>query len=1160
MLVCRVTHSDFLARFGNLRPKLKSRMKALANDKAAQCLLLLSDIWPDVGYLGPKQQVNANVRGATTLSSKAYEIGRTKVYFSNGILETLENIRGGLIHAHVTMIQKSFRRFVVRRWFVAVRAQCVAIQACMRRVIYSHRYKRLKSAVFSFQRYVRQFLSKKFVTKLRIFTRASQIQSTWRMRKHRRVFVHLRKHAVTVIEWWKSKCERKRYFVRLAKWREDQELSRKLAVMAQELEAERAAREVAEAETRAKLEAERREAEAELERQHQIELERFRIESERLAEELRVQAELEARRKQEAAEAEAARHLQQLEEDARKAAEVEASLHEVEAQRAELEARWTDLATQAENLEARAQQAELECLETTKLLAEAEARAEKAEDDAREAEKLAVQVETKAAEAIQRAKEEADKLRTPDDCMVVKVADFEAMKAQVAELTTKNDAFEVEVGSLQNNLRTQETESKTALEQANKQWESELTVYSERLATAREALQTKEEELEQVLQELESLTDKHVSLASAHSSKEAGMGSLMTELTGLKQEHAEQLKALRESHAQHAADSHSRAEALACELSEARQLHHSRVEQLEEALQEITNKYNALTNVHEGKEVELAEYVADSSSKLEAMTAELAEARQSHQAKVEQLEEALQDLTNKHSELTSANAATELQLAQLMADSKVQVDALAQELTEARQSHYTTVRQLEETLQEVTSKHSTLTRTRSVKEMELGQYVADSRSKVDALITELGEYRQSQRQQVEQLEQALVELTSQHAALTSSHAAKEFEIEVLSTELNGLKQAQEKGMTSLQQSHSQRVTDLQSNVDSLTQELEDVRRSLQSKENELEQVLQDLEELTNRHSSLSSAHTSKEFEFDVLVAELNGFKQAHSKQLEMLHQNHTRQLSDSHAEVGTLTQELSLIRTHSQSLSEKQDDHEQQLADKQDEVEGLTAEVTELRVGAQALSEQVQQLQQQLRQQAQQAANANSTPSKRQGELFADLVELTAKVELLTNENKQLKQQLAVAVANAATGSNHLANGKSPGSPVPQVDTHVQPQPVVAAIGANMTMTSPVGGVRKMSPVTSAGSGSGSAVAVTKVSNVGIDIPATSPDILSNGNGAAAAMSPASIASVSAAREQYEVEKRVLLGFLADYCEEVDKAAVRVSESERCVEINIVPC
>ena len=70
----RVTHFDFLVRFGKLRPRLIPKLRTMV--PAEQCALLLSDIWPNQYYLGPKAGKSGADLGG---SNKAYELGFTRV-------------------------------------------------------------------------------------------------------------------------------------------------------------------------------------------------------------------------------------------------------------------------------------------------------------------------------------------------------------------------------------------------------------------------------------------------------------------------------------------------------------------------------------------------------------------------------------------------------------------------------------------------------------------------------------------------------------------------------------------------------------------------------------------------------------------------------------------------------------------------------------------------------------------------------------------------------------------------------------------------------------------------------------------------------------------------------------------------------------------------
>ena len=46
-----------------------------------------------------------------------YEIGRTKVYFSTGVLEFLESLRGAIVHTSAKILQRTYRGSRQRKLF-----------------------------------------------------------------------------------------------------------------------------------------------------------------------------------------------------------------------------------------------------------------------------------------------------------------------------------------------------------------------------------------------------------------------------------------------------------------------------------------------------------------------------------------------------------------------------------------------------------------------------------------------------------------------------------------------------------------------------------------------------------------------------------------------------------------------------------------------------------------------------------------------------------------------------------------------------------------------------------------------------------------------------------------------------------------------------------
>lgn len=101
-----------------------------------RCKALLGDVWNTETAARAAQG-----KGNSGLSDKAYELGRTKVYFSNGVLETLEEIRGKLIYMHIGAIQRVFRGTRQRKIFLKLKKACTNIQKQMRRFVYRRRFR-----------------------------------------------------------------------------------------------------------------------------------------------------------------------------------------------------------------------------------------------------------------------------------------------------------------------------------------------------------------------------------------------------------------------------------------------------------------------------------------------------------------------------------------------------------------------------------------------------------------------------------------------------------------------------------------------------------------------------------------------------------------------------------------------------------------------------------------------------------------------------------------------------------------------------------------------------------------------------------------------------------------------------------------------------------
>ncbi|GLD95201.1 hypothetical protein PINS_up003843 [Pythium insidiosum] len=85
------------------------------------------------------------------VKNNKFAIGKTKVYFSSGLLQQLEDRRNAILKRHALLIQKSMRAFVYRKRFLRQRTAIVKVQSLVRRFVLARRYNRLRTSVVKAQ-------------------------------------------------------------------------------------------------------------------------------------------------------------------------------------------------------------------------------------------------------------------------------------------------------------------------------------------------------------------------------------------------------------------------------------------------------------------------------------------------------------------------------------------------------------------------------------------------------------------------------------------------------------------------------------------------------------------------------------------------------------------------------------------------------------------------------------------------------------------------------------------------------------------------------------------------------------------------------------------------------------------------------------------------
>ncbi|DAZ98019.1 TPA: hypothetical protein N0F65_004509 [Lagenidium giganteum] len=89
--------------------------------------------------------------GIENVKNTKFAVGRTKVYFSSGLLQQLEDRRNSILKAHALMIQKAVRGFVHRKRFLKMRVAAVRAQAIIRRGLLARRFQKLRTGAIKLQ-------------------------------------------------------------------------------------------------------------------------------------------------------------------------------------------------------------------------------------------------------------------------------------------------------------------------------------------------------------------------------------------------------------------------------------------------------------------------------------------------------------------------------------------------------------------------------------------------------------------------------------------------------------------------------------------------------------------------------------------------------------------------------------------------------------------------------------------------------------------------------------------------------------------------------------------------------------------------------------------------------------------------------------------------
>lgn len=239
----RLTHLEVIQRFRLLMDSIAGAGQC--QDEAGQARAYLQHLLPLPSSFSSSSTSSHSAIEASTARPR-WEMGRTRVYFTKGSLEGLEEARLHVLNRQATTIQRYFRGSVQARAFRQLRQQAIAIQSAMRTWRQQVWYRKERARVVQLQALWRRKLAIKLVHACRLETRATTLQTAFRRHLHCTRYSKVRAGTIRLQALARRQQARKAYLVSVAEAKEQAKLENQLEVLKRRLEEESEARRTAE--------------------------------------------------------------------------------------------------------------------------------------------------------------------------------------------------------------------------------------------------------------------------------------------------------------------------------------------------------------------------------------------------------------------------------------------------------------------------------------------------------------------------------------------------------------------------------------------------------------------------------------------------------------------------------------------------------------------------------------------------------------------------------------------------------------------------------------------------------------------------------------------------------------------------------------------------
>ncbi|CAI5730211.1 unnamed protein product [Peronospora destructor] len=171
-----------------------------------------------------------------------YQVGKTRVFFRQGALEALEELRTRRFNAAAVVLQRYAKKWMAMAMFQKVKEATVVAQKVYRGHRAAVQYKKQRKAAVSVQKYVRRHRARQLLVRMREVYRATQIQNICKMFVARRKYLMKVKAIRTMQSVVRMHLATKAFSVLQKQAKEDAKLENQIQLLKKRLQQEREAR------------------------------------------------------------------------------------------------------------------------------------------------------------------------------------------------------------------------------------------------------------------------------------------------------------------------------------------------------------------------------------------------------------------------------------------------------------------------------------------------------------------------------------------------------------------------------------------------------------------------------------------------------------------------------------------------------------------------------------------------------------------------------------------------------------------------------------------------------------------------------------------------------------------------------------------------------